>query len=88
MPKRWIVTYSGEAFDRLNSTKAGQATTSGERGGPGRVVVADELQVNSGALVFKVRGDVSLVFGPTAYWVVELEDDSAVKADPPTAASP
>ncbi|MDX6324478.1 MAG: hypothetical protein QOK15_832 [Nocardioidaceae bacterium] len=81
MPKRWIVTYTGEAFDRLNVAKPDEFSTSGERGGPGRVVEADELQINAGALVFKTRGEVHLVFGPTSYWLVELQESSSGRGD-------
>ncbi len=76
MPKRWIVTYAGEVYDRING--ANQDDFSGlirEAGTnkPTKPVVADEMAVNGGALVFKTGGEVTTVFGPTSYWLVELD---------------
>jgi hypothetical protein len=75
MPKRWIVTYAGTVFDRLNSADQGQFGSLTVRS-PLRTVEADELTVNGGALVFTVNGEATLVFGPDAYWLVELQDDT------------
>jgi hypothetical protein len=75
MPKRWIVTYAGAVFDRLNSADEGQFGSLTVRS-PNRTVEADELEVSGGALVFSVNGEETLVFGPGAYWLVELQDDA------------
>lgn len=76
MPKRWIVTYTGAVFDVLNGPNGGQFSRL-EAKPPTTEVVADEMQVNGGALVFKTGGEVQVVYGPTSYWLCELEDDEA-----------
>jgi hypothetical protein len=76
MPKRWIVTYAGDVYDRLNGANQDDFSnllreTSTNK--PTKPVIADEMSVNGGALVFKSGGEVTTVFGPTSYWLVELD---------------
>jgi hypothetical protein len=88
MPKRWIVTYSQTVFAAINGPDEGQFASLATRS-PNRVVVADELTVDGGALVFTVDGEATLVFGPEAYWQVELQDDTPQAAgDKPYPDSP
>ena len=76
MPKRWIVTYTGDVYDRINGANKDdfsgllRETTTNK---PTKAVVADEMTVVGGALVFKTGGEVTTVFSPTSYWLVELD---------------
>ena len=87
MPKRWRVTYTGAVYDRINGADQDQFTSllkDEARNKPVKEVDADEMTVNGGALVFKTGGEVTTVFSPDAYWLVELEDSFAAEqgADP------
>jgi len=73
MPKRWKVTYAGAVFDAANGPHGGQFSALDVKA-PTRIVEADEMEVNGGAVVFSTDGDVELVFSPDAYWLVEPED--------------
>jgi hypothetical protein len=76
MPKRWIVTYTGDVFDRINGADQDQFSSllkAEARNKPTKEVEADEMSVNGGALVFKSGGEVTTVFSPTSYWLVELD---------------
>jgi hypothetical protein len=82
MPKRWIVTYTGDVYDRINGANEDDFSnllreTSTNK--PTKAVVADEMGVNGGALVFKTGGEVSVVFSPTSYWLVELDKTFAAE---------
>ena len=82
MPKRWIVTYTGDVYDRINGADQDQFSSlirAEEKNRPTKLVVADEMGVNGGALVFKTGGEVITVFSPTAYWIVELDKSFAAQ---------
>jgi hypothetical protein len=86
MPKRWIVTYTGEVYDRINGADQDQFSSllrDEAKNKPTKEVIADEMAVNGGALVFKTGGEVTVVFSPTSYWLVELDKTFApAYADP------
>ena len=82
MPKRWIVTYTGDVYDRINGADQDQFDSlvrQDERIKPTKLVVADEMTVNGGALVFKSDGEIVTVFSPSAYWLVELDKSFAAE---------
>lgn len=73
MPKRWIVTYTASVFDTMNGPSGGQFARL-EVKSPTRVVEADDMEVNGGAAVFSTAGEIDLVLGPDAYWLVERDN--------------
>jgi hypothetical protein len=82
MPKRWIVTYTGDVYDRINGADQEDFSSllrEEAKTKPTKAVVADEMAVNGGALLFKTGGEVTVVFSPTSYWLVELDKTFAAE---------
>ena len=82
MPKRWIVTYTGDVYDRINGPDEGDFSSLlrvEAKNKPTKVVIADEMSVVGGALVFKTGGEADVVFSPTSYWIVELDKSFAAE---------
>ena len=82
MPRQWKVVYSGAVTADVSGSADYGFADSGALSGAEKLVVADQLRVRSGALIFIKRGSVKEVFAAGSYWYVQYVGEVSDNEDP------